>query len=373
MRGHISKSSNVEIRNPKQIRIFKILILILFVISFFGFRVYSSAQTLININTAAVTELKTLNGIGDVKAQAIIDYRNANGPFAKIEDINNVSGIGDATFSNIKDYITVGEESKPITNNQESTSSVHYGSNPISTGKKVETENITVSAGRDRIGAVGSPLEFRAETDLPYTRSSLFKWNFGDGTEGAGEALNHTYEYPGDYTVVLNVTLPEGQVVSRVNVKIIEPQVTIVSATPERIELKNNAKQEVSLYGRALLNGPKFFTFPQDTIIKPGQSIYFSSKATGLYPGNLYEVQIVVVGGTEQAKIKNKIEEEKSKKMASIQNQISILKRQLAAAPINPIQEHNESIVEGPAVPQTAVAVKSGWLKTLKKFFLRKQ
>jgi len=70
------------------------------------------AQELININTATLEELDTLPGIGPVKAQAIIDYRDANGPFAIIEDIMNVSGIGQATFDNIKDFITV-EESEP--------------------------------------------------------------------------------------------------------------------------------------------------------------------------------------------------------------------------------------------------------------------
>lgn len=62
---------------------------------------------LININTANKTKLTELSGIGDVKAQAIIDYRNTHGYFKNIEDILNVNGIGDAVFTKIKDYITV--------------------------------------------------------------------------------------------------------------------------------------------------------------------------------------------------------------------------------------------------------------------------
>ncbi|MFH1564486.1 MAG: lamin tail domain-containing protein [bacterium] len=62
----------------------------------------------VNINTANVEELKTLSGIGDVKAQAIIDYRNLNSPFMAIEDIMNVSGIKTNIFDKIKDSITVG-------------------------------------------------------------------------------------------------------------------------------------------------------------------------------------------------------------------------------------------------------------------------
>ncbi|MFA5318653.1 MAG: helix-hairpin-helix domain-containing protein [Patescibacteria group bacterium] len=66
------------------------------------------ASELININAATLEELDTLPGIGPSKAQAIIDYRTEYGDFQTIEEIKNVSGIGDVTFNNIKDLITVG-------------------------------------------------------------------------------------------------------------------------------------------------------------------------------------------------------------------------------------------------------------------------
>ena len=64
-------------------------------------------EGLININKASKAELMELYGIGDVKAQAIIDYREENGSFVSIEDIKEVSGIGAKTFEKIKDKITV--------------------------------------------------------------------------------------------------------------------------------------------------------------------------------------------------------------------------------------------------------------------------
>lgn len=61
---------------------------------------------LININTATLEELNTISGIGESKAKAIISYREKQ-PFEKIEDIMNVSGIGESVFAKIKDLITV--------------------------------------------------------------------------------------------------------------------------------------------------------------------------------------------------------------------------------------------------------------------------
>lgn len=61
----------------------------------------------ININSATAAELETLPGIGPVTAGKIIAYREANGPFARIEDIQDVPGIGPKTFDAIRDLIAV--------------------------------------------------------------------------------------------------------------------------------------------------------------------------------------------------------------------------------------------------------------------------
>ena len=63
--------------------------------------------TKINLNTANVTELQKLTGIGQKKAEQIIAYREQNGSFKKIEDLMQVSGIGEKTFASLKDQLAV--------------------------------------------------------------------------------------------------------------------------------------------------------------------------------------------------------------------------------------------------------------------------
>ena len=63
----------------------------------------------ININTASAEELTALLGIGPSYAQRIVEHREKNGPFKKVEDLLNVRGIGEKTFEKIRDRLTVGK------------------------------------------------------------------------------------------------------------------------------------------------------------------------------------------------------------------------------------------------------------------------
>tara|TARA_B100000315_G_scaffold76024_1_gene69581 strand:- start:193 stop:492 length:300 start_codon:yes stop_codon:yes gene_type:complete len=79
-------------------------------VSFAGGLAGAEDNAKININTATVEELSSLQGIGEKKAESIVEHREKAGPFAKIEDLKEVKGVGDKIFDKIKDQIAVKEQ-----------------------------------------------------------------------------------------------------------------------------------------------------------------------------------------------------------------------------------------------------------------------
>ena len=63
----------------------------------------------IDLNTATVDELMALPSIGEVRARAIVEYRETNGPFRYVEDLRNVKGIGEGILAQVMDYVIVNE------------------------------------------------------------------------------------------------------------------------------------------------------------------------------------------------------------------------------------------------------------------------
>ena len=69
----------------------------------------AAAGAVVNLNTATASQIATLPGIGEKAAQRIIEYREKNGGFKKIEELMNVKGIGEKSFLKLKPLVTVGE------------------------------------------------------------------------------------------------------------------------------------------------------------------------------------------------------------------------------------------------------------------------
>jgi competence protein ComEA len=72
------------------------------------------AVAAVNLNTATLEELIALPGIGPAKAQAILDYRKAHGPFKTVEELKDVKGIGAKRFEKLKGELTVAPAPAPV-------------------------------------------------------------------------------------------------------------------------------------------------------------------------------------------------------------------------------------------------------------------
>lgn len=213
-------------------------------------------------------------------------------------------------------------------NDNSSIPSAHYGSAPIS--PEAPQIVIGLGAGRQRIGSVGSPLEFKAEAGAGNKKKRKgYHWNMGDGHEKGGSIITHTYMYPGDYVVVLRGAFKEGEAVTRINVRIVDPSLSITHASTERTDIRNSSPIEVSLYGRALVYKESFFVFPKDTIIKSGETLSFGSVATGLFPQSSSEIFIAVLGDSEHPQWRSTIEEQRLKQISKIREQIGAIQNQM--------------------------------------------
>ncbi|MCB5191744.1 helix-hairpin-helix domain-containing protein [Methylobacillus arboreus] len=71
-----------------------------------------NAMAAIDLNSASVTELESVKGIGPAKAQAIVDYRKANGAFKSVDDLGNVKGFGKKSVDSLRSELTAGKPPK---------------------------------------------------------------------------------------------------------------------------------------------------------------------------------------------------------------------------------------------------------------------
>jgi competence protein ComEA len=79
---------------------------------------FALAASSVDINSADAKTLQTLEGVGPSKAQAIVEYRQANGPFKSVQDLAKVKGIGDKTLDANRDRISVGGATGEVVKNK---------------------------------------------------------------------------------------------------------------------------------------------------------------------------------------------------------------------------------------------------------------
>ncbi len=177
---------------------------------------------------------------------------------------------------------TTGQTDNTTTKQSSSNTSAHSSPAPLSnTENKIEFE---ISAGRDRLTMVGNSLVFRVTPTKLQNMSDLgivYYWSFGDGTSARGNNVNHTYKFAGDYSVVVNAEFSDKQAVSRMQVRVINPNI-LISKVSGGVEIFNNSGAEINLDGWSLVSMKKTFVFPADTLIPNSKKIIFADDVTGM-------------------------------------------------------------------------------------------
>ncbi|HDQ16620.1 MAG TPA: PKD domain-containing protein [Candidatus Vogelbacteria bacterium] len=157
--------------------------------------------------------------------------------------------------------------------------SAHSSPAPLVTTSPSKPQ-LEVSAGRHRLGVVGAPLVFKAEkiTEKDLSSRIYYDWTMGDGFAKSGEVIEHSYEFPGIYEVVLNSSADSVRSVSRIKVEIVPALVEVVDFNKNEnyLVLKNEGNKEINLGGWKLLSKQTEYIFPVDTIISARNELKLS-------------------------------------------------------------------------------------------------
>lgn len=244
------------------------------------FPMFAYAGTLININTADKAMLESLTGIGSVKAQNIIDYRKANGPFAAIGDLLKVPKIYQSDYEKIKNDITVGDTSTTNTQNTTDTASsgvASTSSRSASTYVPPPADiSVTVTGAQEVLVEV--PVVFTAVVKTKgdtIDSAAQLTWSFGDGSSAVGSEVSKTYHYAGTYLVTVIATDGAAKAREETVVTVTQAAVRISAISGDGITIKNEADRRLDLSGWRLVSGTGIFRLPEGTAILPNASALF--------------------------------------------------------------------------------------------------
>ncbi|MFZ2048811.1 MAG: PKD domain-containing protein [Minisyncoccia bacterium] len=235
-------------------------------------------------------------------------------------------------------------------------------------------EKLSATMGRNRLSTVGINTEFNAESNITASNVS-YEWSFGDGSSGTGKRVEHVYDFPGDYVVVLNVHYFGEVSVSRATIKVVEPKLIITEVNPNYIKIKNDSAFEVNLYGWKLFYKGMAFAFPVDTIILAGASTEFSSRITGFKPTSLSEVSLNINNAESQMTFQKNILIEPKNDISTIYEKAKLIQNELALMQVVD-KPKNINQTATPLlslnISTTTQKTNNDWLSKLKRFLFKR-
>jgi hypothetical protein len=215
-----------------------------------------------------------------------------------ISNSTNIGGIGASTSTTTTNASTtttvVIASTTPVTETINA-SILSSHSNTQNVTYIFESPQLKIDAGRHRLATNKSPIEF--EAGISGGDNASYVWSFGDGTSETGKRVSHLYKFIGDYNVVLNVRSGGVSAVSRTEVKVINPEVRIMSIDASSdgfVELKNDSSYEVNLENWKLVSDKTEIIIAADTIMRPNSSV----KLPFIFVGNNFSIRMIYPNGS---------------------------------------------------------------------------
>lgn len=223
------------------------------------------------------------NEFGQFSILVDLSTGNFGGDEEDDASLENSSTTASTTTSTTASSTSVDSNIKIVTRTIVKYVSVH--SSPENLSEYEESPILEASAGRERMVYVGAPVEFSGKYKFSKGECLYkdFVWSFGDGKSGFGEETLHTYKFPGEYSVVLNVSCADKKAVSRTIVKVLVPEISLSTIPSGDLKIVNFGDTEINLGEWKLNDSLGNFTFPGDTVIGAGKEIILSQEYSKIY------------------------------------------------------------------------------------------
>ncbi|MBU1246790.1 lamin tail domain-containing protein [Patescibacteria group bacterium] len=263
----------------------------------FSGSIFDSSFSLSNTGEILIIRDSELN---DIDSVSYLSEWGGAGDGNSLQKINNswVSAFptpgalnteGDTNSNTTTDDPIISDNTTDSQQNTTNNSQESYTAYSETTPEWAIAPKITAYAGvRERIAIAEVSTRFvgvtRGADNIPlsFTR---YSWSFGDGARGEGEKVKHTYYYPGEYIVTLDVVSGNYTAMDRVVVEVINADIVIANVSfgsASFIEIKNNSSRELDLSQWQLKVDHQIFVFPINTFIMPNKKLVFPSQVTKL-------------------------------------------------------------------------------------------